>query len=292
MKKLQRYFSVHQTPPRWGVIPNLPPSVRVDLALDHGQAGRKHIELHAAAQFGRVLKGSNKAAKTTWGTVETVCWLTGLHPFLETPDPPVYGRVVTPDLPHGLRNPHPVRQALEEWIPTPWLVGGSWDAAWSPLGNTLRLSNGSMLEFVSSNQDALSQAGAYGVSFIWFDEELPEFIWTENKARLDRPGAAWWMTYVPTGRYYWMEPWSAAIAKGAEPAIAYRHVDMYDNLHNLPGGFAHGLEWIANWTAGMEPTELERRVWGRDARPTGLVYGFKIPETSIGPDDFDFRTVR
>ena len=174
VSKLARYFSPDDTPLRdWGTVAGLPAGVAVDRSLRHGQAGRKHIELHQTNTYGRIAKGANKSGKTTWGTVETLCWLMGLHPYRDTPRPPVYGRVVTPNLPHNPRNPHPVRQALRDWCPERWLLNGSWEMAWSPSGQTLTLENGSTLEFVSSNQDSLSQAGAYGVHFVWLDEEMP-----------------------------------------------------------------------------------------------------------------------
>ena len=264
----------------------------MDRSLRHGQAGRKHIELHETGAYGRIAKGSNKAAKTTWGTAEVLCWLMGLHPFRDTPAPPVYARVVTPNLPHNLRNPHPVRQALQEWTPPAWLLGGGWDAAWSPSGNTLAFKNGSTLEFVSSNQDALAQAGAYGVHCVWLDEEMPETIFNENIARLDRVGCAWWLTYVPTGQWPWLADFAKRAAKGDDRAIAYRHLEIWDNLHNLPGGFATGPTWVRAWSAGQMPHEQEVRVWGREGKPANLVFPVEIPTQEGLADLFDFSAPR
>ena len=37
----------------------------------------------------------------------------------------------------------------------------------------------------TGNQEALEQAGAHGMTFIWFDEEMPEYHFKENRSRLD-----------------------------------------------------------------------------------------------------------
>lgn len=288
VERLRRYFSAVSTIPEWV---DLLPGVRVDRPLQHGQAGRPHIELHAAPAFGRILKGANKSAKTTWGAVEALLWCQGLHPLRETPVPPVYGRIVTPQLPGPMGNPHSTRQMLQDWCPQQWLEGGAWETAYSPVGNALRFANGSLLEFVSSNQEALEQAGAHGMTFIWFDEEMPEYHFKENRSRLDRPGAGWWLTYVPVGDHPWLEQETRAVLTGERPNTTMREITIYDNIHNLPGGLAHGLEWIEKYSEGFSPHERARRLLGQYVMPEGLVFG-ECSHTDLTIDDFDFQAPR
>src|SRR5712692_1446394 len=137
-----------------------------------GAAGPKHLLFHRDGRAGRQLIGANKSAKTTTGAVEARWWLEGTHPFRKTPPPPVFGRLVCPQLPGPEDKPHPQRKIIQEWFPPHLLRGGSWEHAYSSAGHTLYLADErGYLEILSSEQKTDIHASA-ACHFVWFDEEL------------------------------------------------------------------------------------------------------------------------
>lgn len=236
---------------------------------ERGMAGPKHLALHRSQVTGRVLKGGNRSGKTVWGAVEAIWWLTGTHPFRQTPPPPVKLRCVTPELPGTMDKEHVARDTVRAWMPERWLRGGTWSAAYSIVGHTLHLANGSYIEFLSSEQDLDKHAGA-GLHAVWFDEECPRLVWQENVMRLASGEAAgdWWMTYTPVLGLAWIEEdvYQPAL-RGERPDIAVQEVTTYDNRHNLAPGAIEQLE-----AQFPDPRDRDVRLHGRYGRREGLVY--------------------
>ena len=145
------------------------------------------------------------------------------------------------------------------------------------------LSNGSYLEFLSSDQPETVHASA-NRTFVWFDEEVPEPIWAENIARL--VGGAWWMTFAPIGTEWWIKDRLHDPAlKGDLDDLGVHNVDIEDNRVNLPPGTIEELE------SKLAPWQREARLRGKWARPEGLVFGEANTE-GLTTDDFDFDAAR
>jgi phage terminase large subunit-like protein len=160
----------------------------------------KQLIFHKSLKQGRLYIGGNRSGKTVGGIVEDIWWLTGKHPYVETPPPPVYGRIVTVDYENGWELI--IKPTLLMWLPRSELINGSWEDSWSEKYKVLTLANGSKLDIMSYNQATEKQAGT-SRDFVHFDEEPPSVLFKENKMRLlDREGR-WWVTMTPVEGMSW-----------------------------------------------------------------------------------------
>lgn len=145
----------------------------------------------------------SNSGKSVAGGVEALLWLTGTHPYRETPRPPIIGRCVCPQLPLTLDQMHVQRdEVIKAWCPAHMLRGGSWESAYSVVGHTLHFENGSLLEFLSSEQDPQVHAGA-GRDFC-FDAQtqvLSDRGWIGQDNLV--PGDLLYTLNMQTGRMEW-----------------------------------------------------------------------------------------
>jgi len=145
-----------------------------------GRAGTKEGAQIAFLNAGRVKikmgAAGNQAGKTEIGVIDDIIqcvdreilppWL-AKYKFLE---PPFLMRVVTSDLNNSLFG-----VMIPKWqrlVPKDQLKGGSWDEAFNKTRRVLRFRNGSMVQFLSSDQDRAVHQGAT-LDRIHFDEEPP-----------------------------------------------------------------------------------------------------------------------
>lgn len=221
----------------------------------------KQVEFHSSAQPIRVFLGGNRSGKTVGGAVEAVWWLTGRHPYRKTPPPPVQGRCVSVDFLNGVEKI--VRPEISRWLPPSDLKGGSWSSAYNKELRTLTLENGSTLEFMSYDQDLDKFAGT-SRSFVWFDEEPPKDIYTENLLRLLDQGGHLWITMTPVEGMTWIYD-DLFIASRTNPNIKIIIVDMTQNTYLNAGE-------IEQFTSGLSKEERDARVHGRFIQLGGLIY--------------------
>lgn len=156
---------------------------------------------HTSNKKGRLFIGGNRSGKTVSGATEAVMWVIGQHRWLETPEPPVFGRCVSVDFTNGVEKI--IKPEVARWIPPSALVNGSWEASFNKETKTLNLENGSFLEFMSYDQDLDKFAGT-SRDFVWFDEEPPEEIFDECMMRLIDRGGKWWLTMTPVEGMTWV----------------------------------------------------------------------------------------
>lgn len=238
-------------------------------------ASQKQLDFHGAQQFGRVILGANRSGKSEAGAVETNMWawystdkrnmprVTPLGRII--PVGPVYMRIVCPELPSTMDKPHVQRDKFRRITPPHWLRGGSFLSAYSVLGHTLHYANGSIAEFMSSEQSTDKHAGQ-SIHGIWFDEEMPKQIYTENLARLDQTDSAWWFTYTPIMGLRWIYDEIYVPAMRGDPGLFLRQIDIEDNRRNL------GKQFIEKLEKGLSEDEKSLRLRGRYSVNTGLVY--------------------
>lgn len=154
----------------------------------------KQLLFHEALEKAKLYVGGNRAGKTTAGVTEDIWWLLGRHPYRPTPPPPITGRIVSFDFEEGV-NKIIIPEFLK-WLPPSELVNGSWEDSYNGKSHTLTLRNGSVVEFMSYEQDILQFAGT-SRHFIHFDEEPPKGIFTECLMRLIDVKGSYWVTMTP-----------------------------------------------------------------------------------------------
>jgi hypothetical protein len=112
------------------------------------------IKFHTSKAKGKMLMGGNRGGKTVGGAAEAVARLTGEFDIIgrsDLPAPPVRGRGVAVDNDRGLKLI--MLPEMKRWMPQKYLIDGSWERSYSKTDKILTLNNGSMMEFMSYEQD-------------------------------------------------------------------------------------------------------------------------------------------
>lgn len=233
----------------------------------------KQEEFHSNTAKGRLFLGGNRSGKTVGGATEAVWWLLGKHPYIETPPPPVRGRVVSVDFVNGVEKI--VKPEIAKWVPPSQLRGGTWSSAYDKMLRTLHFENGSFLEFMSYDQDLDKFAGT-SRHFTWFDEEPPKSIFNECKARLIDTRGSWWITMTPVEGMTWVFD-DLFEQRNTDPNIHVVEVDMGENPH------LSNVE-IDLFLSGLDKNERAARERGTFVSMSGLIYNL-FPENLL-PEDF------
>lgn len=233
-------------------------------------------DFHRCQKRGRILLGGNRVGKTVSGAMESCWYLTGTHPYRTTPEPPIYGRGVAVDIEQGLGKI--MLPEIQRWLPTSFLINGSWSDSYSAQSRTLTLLNGSKMDFLTYEQDAEKHAGT-SRSFCWWDEEPPENIFNEDMLRLVDVNGSWWISMTPVLGYTWIH------RKYYRPLIEQRVEDkavavFLGSTENNPHVSSEVLDEI---TKGMSPEEKEARKHGKFMAASGLVYPSFGPHNTIPP---------
>lgn len=180
---------------------------------------------HKSQAKGRLLAGSNRSGKTVAGIVEDCWWLLQRHPYIKTPDPPVFGRVITVDFDYGADQI--IVPQLSQWLPPSALINGSWEDSYNKKKHLLTLANGSKLEIKAHGQALESFAGTPR-HFLHVDEECPENIFIESKLRLVDFNGSYWMTLTPVEGITWVYD---SLVDGATKHAEVFEIDIRDNPH-------------------------------------------------------------
>jgi len=238
----------------------------------------KQLEFHSSSCRKKLFIGGNRSGKTVGGVTEDIWWLTGKHPYIKTPPPPVRGRIISVDFINGVEKI--VKPEVARWMPANELKGGSWDKAYNKEQRVLTLENGSFLEFMSQDQDVDKFAGT-SRHFIHFDEEPPRDIYIECLQRLLDTEGSFWMTLTPVdGMSSWIYD-ELFLAAKEDSAIKVVTVSMEENPH-VNWGEANVL------LAGLTKDELSARQHGKFIQIGGLIYKmFDLSKHVI--DDADFQ---
>lgn len=221
----------------------------------------KQIDFHSADTQGRLFIGGNRSGKTVGGATESIMWCIGKHPYIQTPEAPVRGRVVSVDFLNGVEKI--VKPEIARWVPKSMLKGGSWESAYDKELRTLNFENGSFIEFMSYDQDLDKFAGT-SRHFIWFDEEPPKEIFDECLMRLIDTGGYWWITMTPVEGMTWI--YDDIFLKGQTSERI--HVTEVDTTEN-PAINSVEIEALME---GLTKDEKEARLHGRFVQRGGLIY--------------------
>lgn len=112
---------------------------------------------HKSTKKKKLYIGGNRSGKTVGGIVEDIYWLRGNHPFRRIPEGPIRGRVVGVDFLNGISKI--ILPEFQRWCPPSLLKNGSWEDSYNKELRTLKLENGSFIEFMSYDQDTDKFAG-------------------------------------------------------------------------------------------------------------------------------------
>lgn len=234
------------------------------------QPHAKQLMFHKSDSLGRLYIGGNRSGKTYSSVAEDCYWITGTHPYINTPEPPVRGRVVTVDFTYGLEQI--ILPLFKSLLPPRYLKNGSWEDSYSKSLRTLTLSNGSTIEFMSYEQETEKFAGT-SRHFVHFDEEPPLHIYNECLARLVDTDGAWWISMTPVEGLTWT--FEKIYEKGpTDPNIYVVEADMLDNPHITK-------EAAERYLAGLDEDERKAREHGTYVQLGGLVYKTFNEETHV-----------
>lgn len=234
----------------------------------------KQLKFHQMDKRFRLYIGGNRSGKTVGGIVEDCWWLTGKHPYLDTPPPPIRGRIVTVDYENGWELI--IKPEFLRWMPTTEFINGSWEDSWDAQNKIITLANGSTCEIMTYQQDLDKHAGT-SRHFVHFDEEPPSAIYDENKMRLlDTQGSAW-ITMTPVEGYTWTRDkiYEPAL-DGSNPNIGVVTVEMSDNPHISKEAAEEYLE-------GMDEDDKKARQKGEYVQIGGLILKAFKPEIHVIP---------
>lgn len=244
--------------------------------LGYAPAGRKHHEFHMAGADGhktRGIFGGNRAAKTTTGMCDDIiqmCPLDLLPPHLRAYKHhvcPFYVRVIAPDMNRTMRPV--IHQKLREWMPRAMMRGGSFDRAYDRSSESLRLTCGCRMDFLSYEMD-LNKFGGAALHRIHFDEEPPEDIRGECLLRLVDFDGDELITMTPlkglsyTYRRIYKPRWKKA--DDGRVKIATWTIGIRENRFLPERAIEDALSEIAN------VAERQQREFGRFAERGGMLY--------------------
>lgn len=228
----------------------------------------KQLMFHTNRARGRLYSGGNRGGKTVGGTCETVWRLTGKHPYLDVPKPPVEGRVVSVDFKSGINRI--IIPQLQQWIPPSELINGSWEDSYSNSDHVLRLENGSTLEMKSHDQE-LDTQGGIPLDFVWFDEEPPHGHFEESLMRLIDRNGVFYLTMTPVEHMTWTYEGLYQRALEGKFDLEIIEVDTSEN----PYIEKKSMEGIMDY---LEDVDRQARQGGKFIPSSGLIF-----------DNFDYK---
>lgn len=194
--------------------------------LNRYKPHQKQIDFASDQHKHRLYIGGNRSGKTVAGVIEDIRYLKGEHPYRKVPEAPVRGRVVGVDFASGIDKI--LLPQFAQWMPKSLLINGSWDDSYSKERRVLTLENGSFVEFMSYDQDLQKFAGT-SRHFVHFDEEPPELVYDECRARLVDTNGEWWMTLTPVEGMEYIYEQVYLPGKEGHPQFGITEVQMTDN---------------------------------------------------------------
>ena len=229
----------------------------------------KQLLFHKDTNPDRLYIGGNRSGKSLGSTIEAIWWLTHTHPYRETPEGPIRGRVVAVDFLNGVDKI--ILPLYKQWLPKSYLINGSWSDSYSRERHVLTLNNGSFVEFMSQDQDLDKFAGS-SRHFIHFDEECPKSVYQECIARLVDTNGVWWMSQTPVQGMEWIYDDIYMPAKEGKKKIGIVEATMQDNP-------TLSKDAIERFMAELTEEERQIRTKGQYVHLGGSVFPDFTPST-------------
>lgn len=165
---------------------------------------KKQVDFHSSPAKTRLYIGGNRSGKSFGNVAECTYWLTKRHPYRRIPVgdyEATRGRINTVDFINGADKI--LLPLFKQLIPPSYLKNGSWEDSYHKASRVLTLNNDSFIEFLSYESDLDKFAGT-SRHFVSYDEEPPEVIYTENKARLIDTQGHQWFSMTPVEGMSWV----------------------------------------------------------------------------------------
>jgi phage terminase large subunit-like protein len=225
----------------------------------------------------RLYIGGNRSGKTVAGVIEDIYYLRGEHPHRKIPEGPIRGRVVGVDFASGIDKI--LLPQFQQWVPKSLLINGSWDDSYSKERRVLTLENGSFVEFMSYDQDLQKFAGT-SRHFVHFDEEPPEPVYEECRARLVDTNGDWWMTLTPVEGMEYIYEEVYIPGKEGHPQFGVIEVEMSENPYLDPRA-------IEDYLSSLSDDQRAIREKGQFIQVGGAVFkSFNQMSHTIPPEEF------
>lgn len=236
----------------------------------------KQHQFHSAKQPIRAMVGPNKCGKSWAGTADILLTIGKVHPWRPNHTGPVAARDCCVDFKTLHNTLIPIYEQMcprsacllpgktfegksRKW---PGLEGSSWDEAYNSTKCSLRLADGSTVEFRSYDQKPAAFGGPV-IHIIRHDEEPPEFIFGENMARQLTVGTNMIFTLTPLQYHQWL--W-VLLCQSASDKVFTVQVEAKDNPLVTPEVVALMESLIAN------DAEREARIYGRWSFSKGRIF--------------------
>ena len=224
-----------------------------------------HTKFHLSDKRIRIIFGGNRSSKTTTCLMEMImssCFK--YHPYRKTKNAsPGYFRIYETD--YGVLEKLIIPK-LMEWIPMGALdgkgqtKGAVWDDAYDPKYHILRLKGGSMIDFLSYDQDS-SKSESVELDGVFADEQMPERIYSATMARLITKNGFFMMGVTPL----YDISWALKFLDNIDPQVDVYHFNIWDNPYNSDRS-------IQEFQDSIPEHEKEARLYGRFLELQGLVY--------------------
>lgn len=217
----------------------------------------KQRPFHEARRKTKVYLGGTRAGKSTAGVVDDLIQLCDrdvVPAHLQAYkiwEPPFRCRVITPDYGHSLSS---VLETFRKWTPESQLRGGSWEKAFREKEHVLYFANGSLVDFLTLEQD-VNKFGGVTRERIHYDEEPKgskgEEIRWQGATRLAEVNGDELFTYSPIHGLGWTHD-EFEDKKGPEVSkdvwlnddMIVVRASIRDNPHMSEEGIARALDKI------------------------------------------------
>lgn len=227
----------------------------------------KHWKFHTSDKRMKIILGGNRSSKSYSSLVELLlmaCFKE--HPFRKTKNAfPGHWRVYSADFAILEKLMIPLMKKL---IPISCLQeNGSnkedaWNKSYDPRYHILSLKGGSMIDFMSYDQDS-GKSASVDLDGVFADEEMPERIYTEAISRLISRNGKFMMAVTPL----YSISWAMEFLETRDPQVETFNFHMMDNPFNSD-------EVIKDYENLIKahPHEREARLFGHFMELKGLVY--------------------
>lgn len=225
----------------------------------------KQIDFHSSPAKTRLYIGGNRSGKSFGNVAECVYWLTKSHPYRKIPVgdyEATRGRINTVDFINGADKI--LLPLFKQLVPPSFLKNGSWEDSYHRQSRVLTLNNDSFIEFLSYESDLDKFAGT-SRHFVSYDEEPPEVIYTENKARLVDTQGHQWFSMTPVEGMSWV--YDEIYLKGRDGVPGYHNteISMDENPYI-------SKEAVNEFLDGLDENERKARGEGKFVEMGGLIY--------------------
>lgn len=200
-------------------------------------------------------------------------------------DPPTKVRIITPDFGAPLSA---VLDTFKKWVPESQLRGGSWEKAWREKDRQLHFANGSMVDFMTLEQD-VSKFGGVTRHIIHYDEEPDgekgKEIRVQGLGRLAEVNGEELFTFSPIHGLGWTYE-AFEERKGKEvskevwrsPSMILVKSSIWDNPHLSREGVTRALDEMPEAMRGAYES-------GNYTHFKGLVYDMFDPSLHVIDED-------